>query len=97
MIGYFPEHTNLTLDAFYQAYCLSDTNILDELISPLFELPPEQLYMVWQDFLHSAETRTRAEFMSALESMTLVALHLGWEDAISEIANSIQDVGRWWP
>jgi len=97
LIGYFPEHTNLTLDAFYQAYCLSDTNILDELISPLFELPPEQLYMVWQDFLHSAETRTRAEFMSALESMTLVALHLGWEDAISEIANSIQDVGRWWP
>lgn len=97
LLEYFPDHAQMTLEAFYVACSLADSVVLDELAWHLFQLAPGRLYVVWQDFLHSMESRTRTELISSLKSLSLLVAHLGWEEAICEIATSIQDVGRWWP
>lgn len=100
----FPEMTTdpeeTLREAFYAACGEVDTETrqrdLASCVLPLLEMRCSLQYLLWKDFLHFSEIRTRSEFLGDLAAVLPLATILGFEDALSEIARAVQDVGKWW-
>ena len=75
----------------------SQAETLAALASRLAELPQTDLYTIWCELLTLLSHHTRADLLSDLELLSKLLAHLGKTAAISETAQAVQDVGRWWP
>ncbi len=63
----------------------------------LAELPPSDLFLLWQKSLPAMSTRSRKDLLQDLASMTEVIYKLGGEVAVGETLLATQSVRHWWP
>ncbi|MFN6540367.1 MAG: hypothetical protein RM021_029010, partial [Nostoc sp. EkiNYC01] len=74
----------------------SRAQVLSALAFGLSQMPPSQLFPVWQHTLHQLSLRTRPNLLREIKALFPVIFALGGEAATAEIARAIVDVGRWW-
>ena len=72
-------------------------DILKELARPFAQIAPAELYPLWRHALHVLATRQREELVSSLAAFTPVLVALGGPRAVKWLADTILEVGRWWP
>lgn len=70
---------------------------LTHISQQLSDLPSGDLFPLWREALRTLGTQTRHDLTIALETLVPVILALGEPAAISESAQAVIDVGRWWP
>ena len=68
---------------------------LAPLVPHLGTLPVGQMYDLWCETLHALAQRSRDDILSDLALLTPVLLALGGETALTETAEAIIEVGRW--
>lgn len=69
---------------------------LDILIPHLTEYPQTNLHYLWQNELHNRSNSVRSSLLRDLNTFSGLIAYLGGISAITETAQAIQDVGRWW-
>ena len=52
---------------------------------------------VWCEVIHALSVRPRIEFLEHLKWFSDVIVYLGEAKAAEETAESILEIGRWWP
>ncbi|ACK71265.1 NB-ARC domain protein [Gloeothece citriformis PCC 7424] len=66
------------------------SEILPQLISTGID------FALWKEILHLLACRNRSSLLHDIEKLTPVILQFGGKEAIKEVFQAIQDVGRWW-
>ncbi|MBD2441059.1 NB-ARC domain-containing protein [Nostoc sp. FACHB-110] len=74
----------------------SRASALSALADKLPQMPPAELFPLWQETLHYLSLRTRPKLISDIKTLFPVIFALGGEAATAEVARAIVDVARWW-
>jgi NB-ARC domain/APAF-1 helical domain len=93
---------NLYNEALETAFQIQNEEYRAKVLSPLFKAMSlskreNELYKMWLKITKSTLSKIKREgFQLNIGILVPIIYKLGGKDAVMEIANAIQDVGRWW-
>jgi hypothetical protein len=68
-----------------------------EIVDMLGPRSAEEIYPFWCALLRTLSSHPRAELLACLELLRPLIVRLGGERALLELADSVHDVGCWFP
>lgn len=85
------------LDRLFGSKSGDGVTILRTIAPHLPDLPPAGAREAWSGFLEKVSDRSREAVLADLRAVVPLLAAVGGQDAVEEVFEAIQDIGRWWP